>query len=172
MFLRSTTGKLQLAALIASLPACASQHESLRRELTDLKREVVSLRAVQVALRERVDALEHAPPASEAKPSEAAPASAEDPEARPSLDVVRLTPDAQGSDGWTTIDPSDPKRPKLVTGSAVPDSCAAGADPRCAPTVIQTDRTGRVIQARAPMTTIAQPPTPQPPTMPPVAQRK
>jgi hypothetical protein len=145
------------ALALASTTGCAAQNAELRKNLGDLKREVVALQAANSAMRERLDALEQQTPphstsasASAAARDEAESSAAEKPAKvadRPALSVVRLGPEPAG-DGWTPIDPSDPRRPKLAPHAAADDG---------APAMIRSDRTGNVIQE---------------PSRPQVAQRK
>lgn len=137
---------LALAAVVALAGGCASQNAELRRDLADVKRELVQLRAQNLALRERVDSLElTAPPSrvsgadaeSAAEAEEAKPAAPESD--RPKLAVVRVGPD-EASDGWTLIDPSDLKRPRVA--QAPPQDGVPAA-------VIHSDRAGNVIQEPA-----------------------
>ena len=127
-----------LGLLLTLGVGCASRTDQVQKQLGELQRDLRVLRAESAAMRERLDALEDAAPKRSAKASSAGEAAGggKAEADRPKLEVVRLSPEAPGSDGWVTIDPSDPRR-------ASSPSTAAADGPT---TEIRSDRGGGVVQ--------------------------
>ncbi|MBM4359105.1 MAG: type II secretion system protein M [Deltaproteobacteria bacterium] len=151
-----------LGILLALACGCAARTEPLQKQLAELEREVRVLRSEGATLRERLDAVEEqagkrAPAAAGQPVAEASATRAAD---RPRLEVIRLTPEAEGADGWVTIDPSDPRR------VAAAQPAGAGAPT----TEIRSERGGGVVQR--PASSAAAPPSTTPTPAPAPASRK
>ena len=144
---------LAIVGVLTLGTGCAAQNEQLRRDLADVKHELVSLRAQNLALRERVDGLEASGSPHDDQASDVPEVAESKPEGdeqndRPRLSVVRVGPEEQANDGWVSIDPSDPKRPRLAAAAPAQDGLPA--------TVIRSDRVGNVVQDPARPPQVAQ----------------
>jgi hypothetical protein len=101
-------------ALALPLAGCASNHDTLERQLSEMRSEVVKLRADNAVLSERLDGVElRGTPARSAAQSKApAPAPARD---TPDLQVVKLGPEAAQEAPEPLL--AAPEKPVVIRGS-------------------------------------------------------
>ncbi|MBW2457962.1 MAG: hypothetical protein JRI68_25880, partial [Deltaproteobacteria bacterium] len=77
-------------AVVVATAGCTHGRVEMQKKLTELTHEVTKLRASNLALQDRVDSLEAKAPRARSPEG----ATAEQPNGRPNLEVVRLAPEA------------------------------------------------------------------------------